>query len=374
MKKKHFFLLLLFLCVGLVGCAETNLLERVGLATLIGYDFGKEEVVETTAVVRQVSTELQSKVAIITAENDTSQGTRAKINRRAAKKIMSGQLRGGLFGEEFAKAGIGHYIDTFLKNPAISGGMLFAVVEGETRPLLEYQYPNIDDIGEHVYNMLKQNIDNEQVVSSALHELAHDYYSIGREIALPIIRREEELLEISGIALFKKGKMVGKLPVEDSFYVKLSRDDYHAGTYELKIKGDDLPSSLMKNPPDEISLVFDPIKTHKDVKLVNPTTPEFNLRLSVQARILEIKPNINAGKAENTEELEKAISKSLSSEISRVIAYCQKIDSDVFGYGDHYRSSVRHSKLTEEKWHELYKKMKVNVDVDFTLLRSGVFE
>lgn len=94
MKNFCCFLLLLFLFIGLVGCAETKLLERVGLVTLIGYDLGKEEGVETTAVVRQVSTELESKVAVITAENETSQGTRSKINRRAAEKIMSGQLRG----------------------------------------------------------------------------------------------------------------------------------------------------------------------------------------------------------------------------------------------------------------------------------------
>jgi spore germination protein len=374
MKKFCCFLLLLFLCVGLVGCADTKLLERVSLATLIGYDLGEKDSVETTAVVRQVSTGLQSNVAIITAENETSQGTRAKINRRAAEKIVTGQLRGVLFGDEFAKEGIGHYIDTLLKNPSISEGVLLAVVEGETRPLLEYKYPDIEDIGEHIFKLLEQNIKSEQVPSSTLHEVAYDYYSAGRDIALPIIKRDKELVEISGIALFKKSKMIGKLSVEDSFYVKLSRDDYNSGTFEMKIKGDDLPSSLMKNPPKEISLVFDPIETHKDVKLVNPTTPEFDLHLTVKARLLEIKPDINVGKPKNTEELEKAISKSLSSEISRVIAYCQKIDSDVFGYGEVYRSKVRHSKLTEKKWNEMYKEMKVNVHVDFTLLRSGVFE
>ncbi|WP_342538624.1 Ger(x)C family spore germination protein [Sporosarcina sp. FSL K6-1540] len=374
MKNFCCFLLLLFLFIGLVGCAETKLLERVGLVTLIGYDLGKEEGVETTAVVRQVSTELESKVAVITAENETSQGTRSKINRRAAEKIMSGQLRGVLFGEEFAQDGIGHYIENLLKNPAMSGDIIMAVVEGQTKALLEYQYPDIEDIGEHIYKLVEQNIKSEQVVSSTLHDVAKDYYFMGRDIAMPIIRRDEELIEISGIALFKKDKMIGKLSIDDSFYVKLSRDDYHAGVFELKIKGDDLPSSLLKDPPDEINLVFDPIKTHKEVKLVNPKTPEFDLYLTVQARLLEIKPNVNVGNSKKVEALEKAISKSLSSEISRVIAYCQNIGSDVFGYGEIYRSSVRHSELTEEKWHELYKEMKVNVHVDFTLLRSGVFE
>lgn len=374
MKQFCFFVVLLFVSVGLSGCAETKVLEEVGLTTLVGYDFGKEESVETTAIVRQVGTELESKVAIITAENETSQGTRSKINRRTAEKVVSGQLRGVLFGEEFAKGGIGHSIDTSLKNPAISGAILLAVVEGDTRSLLEYEYPDIDEIGQHVYKLLDQNIEGEKVVSSTLHEVAYDYYSAGREIALPIIRRDEELVDISGIALFIKDKMVGKLSVDDSFFVKLSRDDYHSGTYEMKINGDELSSSLLKDPPDEISLVFDPIKTRRNVKLVDPKKPEFDLHISMQARILEIKQDIHVGDAKSAEELEKAIGKKLESEISRVIAYCQKIGSDVFGYGEFYRSSVRHSKLTEEQWHEMYKEMKVNVDVDFTIIRSGVFE
>ena len=88
MKKFCYFLVLLFFCIGLIGCAETKLLERAGLVTLVGYDLGKEESVESTAVVRQVGTELQSKVVVIAAENETSQGTRGKINRKAAKKIQ----------------------------------------------------------------------------------------------------------------------------------------------------------------------------------------------------------------------------------------------------------------------------------------------
>ncbi|GEN83793.1 germination protein [Sporosarcina luteola] len=374
MKQFYFFVVLLVVSVGLGGCAETKILEEVGLTTLVGYDLAKEDGVESTAIIRQVGTELQSKVSIITAENATIQGTRAKVNRRAAEKLESGQLRGVLFGDEFAKKGIGHSIDTSLKNPAISEGMLLAVVEGDTKSLLEYEYPSIDEIGQHIHKLLDQNIKSEQVISSTLHEVSYDYYAVGRDIALPIIKRDEELVDISGIALFKKDKMVGTLLVDDSFYVKLSRDDYHNGTHELKVKGDELSSTLLKDPPDEISLVFDPIKTHRNLKLVDLKQPEFDMNISIQARILEIKDNINIGDAKSAEELEKAISKKLKSEISRVIAYCQEIGSDVFGYGEYYRSSVRNSELTEEKWREMYKEMKVNVNIDFTLIRSGVFE
>lgn len=372
--KKICFLGSLFLCVGLVGCAETKLLERVGLTTLIGYDLGKEDGVETTAVVRQVGSELQSRVAIITAENKTSQGTRAKINRRAAEKVMAGQMRGILFGEAFAQEGIAHYLDTFSKNNELSGEVLLAVVEGETRPLIEFPYPNIDDIGEHIYKLLDQNIESEQVVSSTIHEVTRDYFSVGRDIVVPILKRDQELVEISGIALFRKDKMIGKLSVDESFYVRLLRDNYNAGVFETEMKGEDVPASLLKDPPEEINLVFDPIKTRKKVKLVNSNTPEFDVQISVQARLIEVKPTINIGEVKEAKELEKAIADDLSKELKRIIARCQELDSDIFGFGEFYKSSVHRSELTEEQWHVMFKDMKVNVDIDVTLLRSGVFE
>ncbi|WP_342434065.1 Ger(x)C family spore germination C-terminal domain-containing protein [Neobacillus sp. FSL H8-0543] len=42
------------------------------------------------------------------------------------------------------------------------------------------------------------------------------------------------------------------------------------------------------------------------------------------------------------------------------------------GLGEVYRASVRHSKLTKEKWHKMYKNAKVNVNVDFKMMRSGI--
>jgi len=64
----------------------------------------------------------------------------------------------------------------------------------------------------------------------------------------------------------------------------------------------------------------------------------------------------------------------MSKEITRIIAHSQEVESDIFGFGEKYRSIVRHSNLTKDKWHEMYKNMKVNVKVKFVILRDGVFE
>ena len=368
-------MLIPLLLFSLVGCAEQKLLENVGIAILVGYDLGDEGDLSNTAVIRQVNPDFESNIEIISAENQTSKGTSSEINRKSSKKVVTGQLRVALYGNELAKEdGIGNSIQALSRDSNISGSVYMAVVESEAKTLLKYNYENITDIGQHIFKLLEQNIEEEQIISSTLHEVSHDYYSIGEDIAMPIISREEELISISGVALFKKGKMVGELPAEDSFYMKLSRDRYHSGTFEALINNEDFEKALMKDPPEKISVVLDTIKSESDLKLIKQSTPEFDLHITVEARLLELNEEIDLGVPKNVAILEKAVSKSLSREISRVITYCQEVNSDVFGLGSQYRSSVRNSNLTEEKWHEMYQKAKVNVQVDIKITRSGIWD
>lgn len=372
-KLSSYFILLLFIII-LTGCAETNILDRVGITTLIGYDVGKEQKLSTTSVIREITPEFKSTVEVITTENETSKGNKMKTNRKLSKKITVGQMRVVLFGEELAKEDIHYNIDSLLENATVSNSIYMAVVEGETTPLLKYNYKNIDDLGQHIYRLIEQNIEQEFIISATLHEIAHDYYSVGTDIAIPTIKREEELIELSGIAIFKEGKMVRKLPAEDSFYVKLVKNNFKKGVFEIVIKKDDLPTDLQKKNINELPIAFDSLRSKKKLELVDPSTAEFDLHLQIKARITEISPEINVSDPEMVNKLEKAIAKKLSKEMSRVIAAGQEVDSDIFGFGDKYRSSVRNSHLTREKWDTMYKDMKVNVKVDFVILRNGVFD
>ena len=374
MKRYKVYFLLLFLFSFLSGCAETNILDKIGLTTLVGYDVGTEEKMEITAVIREVNPEFQSNVEVVTTENETSKGNRMKANRKLSKKITVGQMRVILFGEELAKKDLRYYIDINLENASVSNGLYMAVVKDATAPLLNYEYESIDDIGQHIFRLLEQNITQEYMISPTLHEIAHDYYSIGTDFAMPIIERNEELVELSGIALFKEGKMVSSLPAKDSFYVKLVRESFKAGLFETTIQEEDIPSGLLKKSAGEMPVAFDAIRSKRKLKLVDASTPEFDLKLKLQARVLEVYPDVNLGDPEIVPKLEKAISKNLSREISRVIAHTQEVESDIFGFGEKYRSSVRDSDLTKKKWHEKYKDMKVNVDVEFVILRDGIFE
>ncbi|MED4886493.1 Ger(x)C family spore germination protein [Lysinibacillus sp. FSL R7-0073] len=370
--KRYFIVLLPF--VFLYGCVQTNILDKVGLTTLVGYDVGTEHKMATTAVIREVNPEFQSKVEILTTENDTSKGTRMEANRKLSKKIMVGQMRVVLFGEDLAKDDLRYYIDTNLENASVSNGIYMAVVEGKTAPLLKYEYKDIEDIGQHIFRLIEQNVRQEYMISATLHQIAHDYYSVGKDLAMPIIKRDEELVELSGVALFKGGKMVSSLSARDSFYVRIIRDTFKVGLYEAVLEKEDVPSKILQKPANKITIAFDAIHSKRKMKLVNADTPEFDLNINIRSRVLEVYPDINFDDPKSVRILEEAVEKKMSKEIARVIAHSQKVESDIFGFGEKYRSVVRHTDLTKDKWHEMYKDMKVNVNVDFVILRDGVFE
>lgn len=373
MKKFTILVLVVVFMAVLGGCAEQKVLEDLSLTTLIGYDTGDEEGLTTTAVIRQINPEFESNVETMSASARTSKGTREEISLKASKKVAVGQLRVVVFGEELAKAGLGQSLYTLLMNPEISNGIYLSVVEGEAKPLLEYQYENITDISQHVFNLIGHNIEREKSMSSTLHEVGRDYYSPTRQIVLPIIKREENLIKITGIAFFRSERMVGKLPGKDMFYVKMIRDGFERGTFELILDGEKFESVSTGDTPDELAIAMDAIKTKKKIKLIDQTTPEYDLNINISVRLTEVDISINTGDKKTLELLEKEINEKMESELSRIIQFTQELNSDIFGFGEHFESRARGSNLTYEELDEMYPNMKVNVHVKSEIVRDGVF-
>lgn len=168
--------------------------------------------------------------------------------------------------------------------------------------------------------------------------------------------------------------MVGSLPASDSFYVLLIRENINDGTLQLVLPGELADSS--KNPPDnqpeELPIAIDAINTKRNLKIVSDN--EIDLNITLDCRLLEIHSSLAISDKKITEKIEKAMNKKIESEINRIIAYSQEVNSDIFGFGEHFYAHKRDSKLTEKKWREIYPNLKINVKLDTEIIRSGVFE
>jgi spore germination protein len=369
--RKYMSAILLSSCLILTSCAEVNTLEKMGLITTVGYDMKDDGKILTTMVMLQIDPDIANTIGVVSSSSYTSKGARLDANRKTAKKLQSGQLRVALYSEEIAENGFYQLADTFARDSSISDLVYLGVVEGEVKELLEHKTEQISDISQNIYKKLDQNIKGEQIPSSTLQETLHDYYSVGIEPILPILKLQKDLIEISGLAIFRDDKMVGKLDHKQGFYLKLINDRYKAGGFELVFKPEGVPKNKLS---DNIALVLDTIQSKSDIKLIDKNNLKYKIKIKLNARLLEVNSKIHLMTPKEVREVEKLIEKKMKSEIEELINYCKSKNSDVIGFGEVYRSSVKDSKLTKKKWHKMYKDINVNVDVDFSLIRTGTME
>lgn len=374
MRKQMNKLLIALLVITLSGCAEQKTLEKMGLLTTVGYDLTDDKQILATMVLLQIDPEAAQSSLILSAKSATSKGARNEADLKSPKKLQSGQLRVALFSEEVVQAGLINLADTLARDPSISDLTYLAVVEGSTNKLLNQKNEQFSDISQLIYKELDQNIKGEKIPSSTLQEVLHDFYAPGIDPILPTLKNDKGIVKITGMALIKNDKMVGKINAKEAFYLKLINDRYKAGAIELEVdkEGFDLPESL--EAPGKLAVVLDTIQSKSDINLLSKENLQFELKIKLKTRLLEINQALDLKNPENVKQLKKKLEEKINSDIDKLIKKARELEADPFGFGEIYRKSVRQANLTTEKWHRMYPQSKVDVKIEFEILRTGVVE
>jgi spore germination protein len=365
------FLSFLLLC----GCAEPKVIEEIGLITASGYDPGKNGTILGTLVELKIDPVATNDVVILETESSTIRGIRNAANKKTSKGLASGQLRVILYGEGMFYQGNTGIAESLSTDPVISDLTYLAMADGKARDILQLKAKQIPDIGIHLYNLINQNTKVKSMPSATLQEVLHNHFTVGKEPVLPILKKEDNKeIAFSGVAIFKDSHLVGKISTEQSFYLTLLTDKYKRGSIDIEINSDSSKLKPLNRQLNKTVVSLDALGSSSDIKLINKEKVEFDLDVNLTARLLEVTSPISLGNPENIKLIEKEINKTMKKEIEELIAYCQSKESDVVGLGEIYKSSVRHSKLTDEKWYKMFKEAKVNVNLDFTINRTGLIE
>ncbi|MCA1053973.1 Ger(x)C family spore germination protein [Rossellomorea aquimaris] len=375
MKKVKRFIMGSLILSLLTSCADVKTLEQMGLITTVGYDSMDGETIHTTMLILETDPQSMESSNVISNDSLTSKGARIKANLKSPKKLASGQLRVALYGMGVAKSGFINLADTLARDHAISDLTYLAVVDGEAGEILEHKYEQFADAGQYIFKEIEQNIKGETIPSPTLHEILHKYYSVGIDPSLPLLKLKDDMITIIGMAILKDDKLVGSITPEQAFYVKLVNDHYDAGNFEMTIQNGNGKKLLKKEEESElIGISLDTIKSKSLITLTKEKPVEFDLKIKLNARLQEINKSIDLNDSKNLDLLDERIKKEMTKKVEELIQYCQSVDSDVFGFGEVYRSSVPHSGLTKKEWHSMYKDIKVNVSIDFDIVRTGVVE
>ncbi|RAP75250.1 Ger(x)C family spore germination protein [Paenibacillus montanisoli] len=169
-------------------------------------------------------------------------------------------------------------------------------------------------------------------------------------------------LEISGIAVFRGGKLAGWL------------DNGQARGYMFIVNH--MRSTIMnldcQDKPNGLALEIIKSKTKTDVSMKNGRA-KVNIVVSAEGNVAEVKCGIPLDKLDVLTKLEQEWGYEAKANMMAAIQGAQKLQSDVFCFGEVLqRKHPKQWKQVQDRWDETFADAEVSIDFRGQILRSGM--
>ena len=351
---KPFIILLLFISSILTGCVRTKILDDLHLDSAIGYDYVDKDLIEATVVVPIYNPDKSISSETFTETSSLSKEILVKIDTKSPKTVETGKLELILFSSELAGQGVFELVDNFQRDPNVSTNLSLAVVDGEVKEMLTTPFKN-EDTGRYVSEIIEQNVNVGLLPKEDLHQFMNDYYSAGKDPYLPLLILEKDQVEVSGIALFDKDKLVGQIGFSELFVFTVLAETSENGSYKVRNE------TYVRNLGSK----------RKFLVSNNKTNPEITITVKIDGIIRQ-----HSGEKIQQEKLYEQIEKQMEQDIKEqaeiMIKKFQKLQVDPLGLGEQVRSRTRN--WDEKKWNDIYPTINVKVKMDVKITESGVVE
>ncbi|WP_197033362.1 Ger(x)C family spore germination protein [Halobacillus karajensis] len=344
----------------LSGCMPNQSVEEVAIIQIAGYDLGEDERIRGTVSIPQYGKSEDKASATelyLTVDADSVKDVEKEIKKQSSSPISTGKLAVSLYSREMAEKGLSSIIDVLSRDPRLSRNMYLAVVEGEAGELIKSGYTQEETTSKNVQGLIETN-NHHNFPTSSLHDFLYAYYGQGMNPFLPLLKKQETFVELSGIAFFKKGKMVSMIPDSKVFTFKMLKENFSAGMQDLPFR--------------EGSIMMDNIGSQVNYKMKGTMdNPSFEINISIKAEVnemlgLDVTPN-----PQLANEMEKAFVDYFKKEANELIKMFKEKEIDPLGLGSFAKTRRRDFDLT--KWEEHYPELDIDVKVDMEITEYGIF-
>ena len=229
---------ILILIISFIGKRGT-LVEELNISSMIGYDLKKDFVdgVNYSVSVRThfLESKQQNHSHVLIGEGLNVGETREDRQLKSNKKLILGLEKVIIFSEEQARYGLKAPVDALVNNPEVNDNGKVAVCSGKAKDILEYETKKYNATDEVIGDMIEH--------SNEFNFFPEDYTVIdfiiissseGRNEVLPYVELTKDGIEITGVAIFNKDKMVGKLDMKDAKILNLLRESGGKGILTIQ--------------------------------------------------------------------------------------------------------------------------------------------
>lgn len=355
----------IFLCIVfsllLTGCLEKEIVDDINIETVEGFDLIKEseEEIMGTFVVPIYQADKTIVNQTFSAVSNLNKDILRSAQKESSAPIVNGSLELVMFNKPLAEKGIIKLVDGLQRDASIGTGLYLAIVEGEVKEILT-QDLGTRGTGDHLFNLIKHNIERRDVPRTNLHIFLSDYYQKGKDPSLPILKKTEDKAEIIGVVVLKEDKYEMMIPNEKLFYFKTLVDKYSDG------------SMFVEEPETGEYVTVRTIETDKNIEVSwNKDIPSIKVKIRVDGVLREFS-GLKAS-PKKVEGFQKLFEEKILSESQSMIKEFQERGVDPVGFGFEVKSRKRGFDI--KKWEEqIYPTAKIDVEAEVRIISTGISE
>lgn len=379
MKAKRGLALLLIGVLTAGGCgtrADYSILEDLGMTSVVAYDPAPPEDdgmtrIRTTVVMPIVDPKARQDEITLSVVARSSKEAKDIISLQTDRQVVSGQLRSVLFSRTMAEKGLLPYIDSLLRDPQIGTRVKLAIAHGEAGELVETNLPASNRVGRYLDILLDKKARQFDIPQSTIHTWYRDLMDDGIDPALPLLKKHDKGIAISGIGLFRGDKMVAFVEPELSVLYMMLRGRVQTAELVLFLEGDDAED------PNRVSLAFSHIRSKRKVDIRrDPKTDRFQavITLKMKGDVTEYYGPYRLTDPSERGILGRKAIRKIESMCSEIVKLMQENGADCIGLGQKARKLVSYREWSDTDWPEQFSKMDIKVKVELMFDDLGMFE
>lgn len=360
-------ILLLLLPLLLAGCkSDERILEKLGLVQTASYDLAENNRIKVTSCVPVIDPDSSARRELLSTVSDSIKEARIMFSRQTDLTVVSGQLRDALFGLKLAKAGLGDYIDTLLRDPSIALGVKVTIINGDAGEILAKDYKPHTDTGRYINHLLEKEAAGNSIPNTTLYEFSRDYNDDGIDPVAPIVRDSGDKAIIDGIALFQEDRYKMKIPAEDGIIFGLFRDDLRQGEVAFNLGEED---------GRPVVVMFSSLLNSRKVKVhrLGPGRFKVELLANIQGSVLEYTGHHYLNKAGVRQQLERDIADVIMAKAKEMVSQMQQHNVDSLGIGIQIRNTLSYKEWNQMNWREVYPQVEIECRAKVTIKDYGKY-
>ncbi|MFC5406855.1 Ger(x)C family spore germination protein [Cohnella soli] len=301
-------------------------------------------------------------------EGSTIADAMSKLQEKLPRKIFWGHGEVFVIGEKMAREGIREHVDFLLRDPEprIRADML--VSKGEAKEVMELLPPLERSSAESLREMVKTRIGIKTTANDLAQMLAGESGAAALpwvEILPPESEKKGKQTDpyITGTAVFKKDKMVGRMDDKVTRGLLWVRNEIKSATVTIEPQeAEGYVSVRMRNSTTEL------------IPGMNDEKWTMTVRIDSKYDLVQNTTNLSSVNPKLMKEIQNELNESVENNVRLALDRGQQeLKTDIFGFADAFHRKYPKSwNKSKERWDEIFPKVEVNVEVNSKILRPGM--